>query len=374
MHEVLYKRALSRGFGWPIRRYLGRPFPSGTPLRLLIYFHANRICFSQIYPFLFYAKELREAYGAEIRLSSVDELLAGISVPRCDADLILLQPWFSVDPAALMKSLDALRTANPVAKIAFLDSFAHGDIRLARYVEPFVSWYLKKSVFRNQSDYLRAWEGHTNLTDFYGRLYGLRSDPVDWQTPAEILNRLRLSPSFFTDHRFITRFGRSRAGWQATRTIDVHARMATRGPGWYSAMRNDALARIRGIRGLRIASRGVVSERRFLRELGFAKICLSPFGFGELCWRDIEAIMCGAVLLKQDMSHLRTLPELFEPYVTYFPVQWDFSDLEHVTKEALSNESLRQKVASEAYCRVADYLRKERFVADMGFLFTGDGP
>ena len=39
-----------------------------------------------------------------------------------------------------------------------------------------------------------------------------------------------------------------------------------------------------------------------------SKLCFSPFGYGEVCWRDFEAMSTGAVLVKPDMSHLQARP------------------------------------------------------------------
>ena len=39
-----------------------------------------------------------------------------------------------------------------------------------------------------------------------------------------------------------------------------------------------------------------------------SRICISPFGYGEICWRDFEAILCGCLVVKPDMSHVETNP------------------------------------------------------------------
>jgi hypothetical protein len=36
-----------------------------------------------------------------------------------------------------------------------------------------------------------------------------------------------------------------------------------------------------------------------------SKLCFSPFGYGELCWRDIEGLSDGGCLIKPDMGHLQ---------------------------------------------------------------------
>ncbi len=106
-----------------------------------------------------------------------------------------------------------------------------------------------------------------------------------------------------------------------------------------------------------------------MAEMGRSKICASPFGYGELCWRDVEAFLAGAVLLKPDMSHLDTLPDLYRPWETYAPIAWDFSDLAEVVDRLLSDEALRSRIALAAFEETKRYLSEKRFVQDIRFVF-----
>jgi hypothetical protein len=65
----------------------------------------------------------------------------------------------------------------------------------------------------------------------------------------------------------------------------------------------------------------------YYNRMSNSKIILAPFGFGEIAPRDLEATMFGSVLIKPDMSHLETVPNLYVPYETYVPCKHDFSDL-----------------------------------------------
>lgn len=58
---------------------------------------------------------------------------------------------------------------------------------------------------------------------------------------------------------------------------------------------------------------GEVGQRQYNNELVRSRIVLSPFGWGELCFRDFEAVFSGALLMKPDMSHLETWPDVFSP-------------------------------------------------------------
>ena len=58
-----------------------------------------------------------------------------------------------------------------------------------------------------------------------------------------------------------------------------------------------------------------------------SKCTLSPYGMGELCFRDFEIIQFGSVLIKPDMSNILTTPNMYIPYETYIPCALDYSDL-----------------------------------------------
>ena len=58
--------------------------------------------------------------------------------------------------------------------------------------------------------------------------------------------------------------------------------------------------------------------------------------------------MCGAFIVKPDMSHLKTLPNLFVPGVTYIPIRWDYADLEAKCEYYLQNEKERNEIVTRA--------------------------
>jgi hypothetical protein len=80
-----------------------------------------------------------------------------------------------------------------------------------------------------------------------------------------------------------------------------------------------------------------VSKQTYLDELKRSKTCVSPYGWGEVCYWDFEAIICGSLLIKPDMSHITTWPNIYKKDETYVPLQWDMSDLEETLNRTLEN-------------------------------------
>ena len=361
----------TRGLGAAAARWLARPFPRTAARRVVVHYTRAAICWAQVYPFARHAAALRDRYGAAIRFVPVDRMLEGAPPPCGDGDIALVQPWFTVEPARLGRALAGLAARRPDATVGFLDSYAHNDLRLGAAVDPHVSHYFKKSIYRDPALYFRAFRGDTNLTEFYGGLYGIDADPVDWGTPTTLIPKLRLSPNFFAAPRFMDQLGRGDMPTRPGRRLDLLTRLGGAGPSWYGRMRETAQARVDAIEGIATSPPGKLSPADYMAEMRTARLCFSPFGYGELCWRDVEAIVSGAVLIKPDMDHLRTLPDLYEAGVTYLPVRWDFSDLEAVVRGALADEAGSAAIARTAWDRMAGYVRDARFVDDVGVLFDG---
>lgn len=71
---------------------------------------------------------------------------------------------------------------------------------------------------------------------------------------------------------------------------------------------------------------GFLKKKEFTNEIFNIFGVLSPFGWGEICYRDFEAIIAGAYLIKPNMSHLDTWPNVYkEEY--YFSLDWALSEI-----------------------------------------------
>jgi spore maturation protein CgeB len=115
-----------------------------------------------------------------------------------------------------------------------------------------------------------------------------------------------------------------------------------------------------------------LGRRAYLRELGASKLCFSPFGYGEVCWRDYEAVMCGSLLLKPDMSHVETDPDIFRAGETYVPLRWDFSDLEEKVRYYLARPHERARITRNAFQTLQRYFREQRFLQHVGHILALD--
>ena len=99
---------------------------------------------------------------------------------------------------------------------------------------------------------------------------------------------------------------------------------------------------------------GKSTPPEFVEVLKRSKIGLSPFGMGELCYRDLEVIQWGCLLIKPDMSKVITEPDFFKPMETYVPVKPDWPDLNETIEKVLANFKDYEYIISNARDKVVE--------------------
>jgi hypothetical protein len=72
---------------------------------------------------------------------------------------------------------------------------------------------------------------------------------------------------------------------------------------------------------------GHKSKREFTQETFNVFGVLSPFGWGEVCYRDFEAAIGGSYLIKPNMSHIDTWPNLYKKDM-YHSLSWDLNEID----------------------------------------------
>ncbi len=90
-----------------------------------------------------------------------------------------------------------------------------------------------------------------------------------------------------------------------------------------------------------------ISRFKYIEELKNSKFVVSPFGWGELCPRDFEAFLHGSILIKPEMSLIKTWPRWYNKK-TYLPFLWDLSNLRDQIIYALDNYKMLKELATNA--------------------------
>jgi hypothetical protein len=242
-----------------------------------------------------------------------------------------------------------------------------------------VDLLVKKHVFKDRNAYARAFTGKNNLTDYVARQFGtsFSSDiiPTSGVVAAEHIDNIRIGWNIAHDDRISRMFGSKRPPAPETKTHDVICRASVPRDNWMFPLRAAALRELEklGARRKVLAPTQRVSQRKYFREMRRSRICVSPFGYGEICWRDFEAVLSGCLLVKPDVSHIQTTPNIFIPGETYVPVRWDFSDLAEQCERYLEDETERRRIAARAYETLAYELSANRFAQTFGTLIDRIG-
>lgn len=105
----------------------------------------------------------------------------------------------------------------------------------------------------------------------------------------------------------------------------------------------DVLTQIRGIDIQMIRDGKKLPPNEYYERMYNSKIIVAPFGYGEIAPRDVEAAAFGCVLIKPDMSHIQTVPNIYDSG-TYVACKHDYSDLAEKIDMVLSNYAHYQEM------------------------------
>ncbi len=331
--------------------------------------------------FVTHASDLRSRLGIDTRVVEVPHIdLVQHEVRAWMPDVVIFAPSFvdSVDQVIAM--CKRVRQNRPEPKLVYFDSY---DLTSSPHfgVLPYVDRYLKSKLLTKTTDYQRKYQGGNPLADFVVR--ELKADLSGWYFGSEIPpgeeHKIRPCWSFGVSRDFeklLKWSSRFHMPWGA-RIFDVNRRIAlTQGDGsashWYAKSRRnaaDALAKLSTRH--RYTGSGRVPRRLYLAELAFSKIVFSPFGWGEVCFRDYEAAAAGCLLVKPDMSHITTSPNIFVDNQTYISVKWDLSDLGEKVDYWLARPKESQAIAQCAHDTLSAYFANNKFVDDVASALDG---
>lgn len=244
---------------------------------------------------------------------------------------------------------------------------------------PYVSKYLKIQVLKNRELYQKQYYGGRIYSDYYHSQYHI-TDENELQIPqpashdqikkidcawghglsdfgrwAPLLRRLRkfMPIPYYYSQTFVRPNNRS---------VEASFRFSTNYNRQTVAFQRLLVKKTANKLGYPTDK---IPRHKYLEELRKCKLGVSPFGWGEPSYKDFEIILNGAALLKPDLSHLETWPNLYVENETYLPFKWDCSNLELVIDNAMSN-NLWKEIALNAQRKYQHYLfensAKEEFV------------
>ncbi|MCC7382312.1 MAG: glycosyltransferase family 1 protein [Deltaproteobacteria bacterium] len=306
-------------------------------------------------------------------LEAIERLVSGSG-----ADVAFIMVDFKIPPATLIETFRRLYEQSRRPKLIFLDYYAQTSSPYFG-VLPYVDRYAKRQVLRDRSRYQQALGSGYVFTDYFSRHFDF--DLGSWHFGSTIAPEhqdklvVAWNLAVVQRYRWVLRANRWwRRRWRQRR-IDVNSRLGldARAPWeWYQEYRTRSQASVDALASrFQLSGKERVSRRRFQLELRDSKIIFSPFGWGEVCFRDFEAVIWGALLVKPSMAHLETRPDIFVDRVTYVPIEWDNSDLEAKCAHYLEHPDEAEQIVESAQRRLAEYYEGEGFVDDVARVLSG---
>ena len=107
---------------------------------------------------------------------------------------------------------------------------------------------------------------------------------------------------------------------------------------WLDWHRRRCVDAIRAIPGRHFVGMGrPLTREEFWESLRQSVFCVSPWGLGEACWRDFEAVLCGCIVIKPDTRGVLTSPPGFYDGAVH-SCDPGFGDLADVVKRLVLSE------------------------------------
>ena len=290
------------------------------------------------------------------------------SLLECDVLCIsnrFFSSWWKDSSEAIIEFL--IRAKKSCSKIIWFDiSDSTGTTQFK--VLPYVDRYVKNQILKDKKTYQRTYYGSRIFTDVYHRRFGIEDlnpgDPelnelpndndlhkikVGWNSGmahygyyghfgimlGKIWHKIDMLPRFYPRQWRVP---------SSNRTILCSCRIGER---YHRETISNSRKKIKDLLSNKIPV-DKISSRKYFKELNLSIAAFSPFGLGEISCRDFEIVICGAAMIKQNMNHLETWPNLWIENKTYLPFEWDFSDFEEKIDFIFSNPEKMVELANHA--------------------------
>lgn len=319
-----------------------------------------------LYPLHKYRKSLLSDYNLRVNFTK--------SLSHIESDcLILSSKWFSglwstKGPDYIFKLLLDLRGVTD--RIIWSDiSDSTGTTHFM--VLPYVDLYLKNQVFIDKANYYKKYHGSRIYCDYINKVFrandrissnekDLSEDHLNffpdkellfkiqcgWNSGLAYFGRFRTLQSYlFKKYPDSLRFFRNH--WVSPfskKDLSCSCRIGVSYPQSTIALSRKMIKQ----KLEHLIPVNKISAGEYYTELKQSVSAVTPFGLGEISLRDFEVVLNGAAMIKQDMSHIETWPNLWVNNESYLPFKWDLTDLIEQVEYAITNPDNMRLLAHNA--------------------------
>ena len=298
-----------------------------------------------------------------------------VSPALLECDILIVDSKFyrsqwGMEPTTVIECLSHFR--KQVSGLIYCDTTdSTGTLQIDAL--PVVDLYAKAQLLKNRLEYKSSHYGNRVYTNYYHKHGKVLDGQPSWSAPITndaLLEKLVVSwNSGLADYSLLgpvrmslyeklpvsslLSFPRRVVAPTSPRPIRLHARMGTTYDRASIGFQRRAVSAKLGP-GI---STKKLSRHAYLHELSRSRSVLSPFGLGEITLKDYETFLCGGCLIKPDMGHMETWPDLFQPGETVACFDWNLNDFDTVLTSLCDNTNARIAIATagqENYQRYLD--------------------
>jgi len=320
-----------------------------------------------------------ENRGIKIKFLNYQNLKRNISkIVGFDSRIInnLILKYGSVKKTLINGIIPLLKKLNK--RVDYLIYFDNADStgQFHSEVLPYVDIYFKKQLLKDRSLYSENLYGKRLFTDFYAKNYNFEvktSSTRGDEFISRFKDKIALSWNFaLKDYRYSNLISRFLYGFTRKNNLKFYKPSKDRKlilsanftiKPTYNLIyfqRNQLLQILKEKYGTKSnVSLGKIPKKNYLLTMRFSKAIVSPYGWGEICYRDFETFIAGAALIKPDMDHLDTWPNLYKKDETYISIPWKIEEWGEIFPEILADDKLLLQVARNGQKFYKNLLTKE---------------
>lgn len=333
------------------------------------------------YPLRVFSKQLKDA-GIEVHIYfDADQP----QLTKCDVLAVISDVFGSEypnpNPDQVVSTLKDFRAK--VAHLIWCDvTDSTGSLHNEAF--PYVDLYLKKQILKDRSLYTQPFQEYRYHLDYYYRHFAQDVPPQirEKSTFSKPLEQSEIDKFVVSwnlglgDYHHFRGHTHYRAYWptakflplisaasNTNRPIQASYRAGMHPGSWATSFHRQKIAEQMGNLAKQgkynVLYQGKVDYESYIREMTEAVVSVSPFGWGEICPRDFEAVLCGSIMFKPSMDHIDTWPNFYEENVTYVAHSWDFEDLFPKLTQILDAPDQYRHIAQAAQDRYLRYTSTE---------------
>lgn len=236
-----------------------------------------------------------------------------------------------------------------------------------------VDLYIKNQLYKNKNNYLKSFYGYRIYTDFYNRNYNVKDKTPVYSEPITNIDNLKKLTigwnsalgnygilSFYCQ-KIIGNLGlKFHLPYPKKKLMPFNLKKNTFQARFYSNYSRNTVGHMRKKIIEKLSDLYIYNKKlnrfSYYNELKRSRLILSPFGLGEITLKDFETFITGGILLKPNMNHLETWPNLYKENKFVIFHNWDLSDLIEKIEYCLSNNKAMKKIALDAQENYFSYL------------------